>query len=89
MKRIQIPKKMYDDIKEYCLYNNIKNVNQQITFLLELGFNFFRYGTSPFDNQIPFQIQEDVKEKHDKEISSNVEVQEKKEKKKGITIIKN
>lgn len=89
MKRIQIPKKLYDDIKNYCSYNDIKNVNQQITFLLEIGFNYFRYGASPFEKQNHFQIKEEIKEKIPQEIASNIEVQEKKEKKKSITIIKN
>lgn len=95
MKRIQIPKKLYDEIKEYCSYNNIKGVNHHIVHLIELGFNFIRYGASPFDNQIPQFVKEEkqvvVKEvlPIENTILPIVEVKEKKEKKKGITIIKN
>lgn len=97
MKRIQIQKKLYDEIKEYCSYNDIKEVNQYIIHLIELGFNFTKYGVSPFNNQIPqFVRQEEkqpiIKEKEVvtvKEELPKVEIQEKKEKKKGITIIKN
>ena len=96
MKRIQIPKKLYDEIKEYCSYNDIKGVNHHIVYLIELGFNFMRYGASPFNNQIP---QFDIKEEKqpimnevfpiEEVVLPVVEVKEKKEKKKGITIIKN
>jgi hypothetical protein len=56
-----------------------------------------RYGVSPFNNQIPQYVKEEekqpiVKEKEVvivKEELPKVEIQEKKEKKKGITIIKN
>lgn len=95
MKRIQIPKKLYDEIKEYCSYNNIKGVNHHIVHLIELGFNFIRYGASPFDNQIPQFVKEEkqivVEEvlPIENSILPIVEVKEKKEKKKGITIIKN
>ncbi len=95
MKRIQIPKKLYDEIKEYCSYNNIKGVNHHIVHLIELGFNFIRYGASPFDNQTPQFVKEEkqvvVKEvlPIENSILPIVEVKEKKEKKKGITIIKN
>lgn len=95
MKQIQIPKKLYDEIKEYCSYNNIKGVNHHIVHLIELGFNFIRYGASPFDNQIPQFVKEEkqvvVEEvlPIENSILPIVEVKEKKEKKKGITIIKN
>lgn len=102
MKHIQIPKKLYDEIKEYCSYNDIKGVNHHIVFLIELGFNFMRYGTSPFDNNPPICIQHEEKEQIVEENTKNTEVQpiveqinpiievkEKKVKKKGITVIKN
>ena len=97
MKQIQIPKKLYNEIKDYCSYNEIKGVNHHIVYLIELGFNFMRYGVSPFNNQVPQYVKEEekqpiVKEKEVvivKEELPKVEIQEKKEKKKGITIIKN
>ena len=95
MKQIQIPKKLYNEIKDYCSYNKIKGVNHHIVYLIELGFNFMRYGVSPFDNQVPQYVKEEEKQPIVKDVVTvkeelpKVEIQEKKEKKKGITIIKN
>jgi hypothetical protein len=95
MKQIQIPKKLYNEIKDYCSYNEIKGVNHHIVYLIELGFNFMRYGVSPFDNQVPQYIKEEEKQPIVEDVVTvkeelpKVEKQEKKEKKKGITIIKN
>ena len=95
MKQIQIPKKLYNEIKDYCSYNEIKGVNHHIVYLIELGFNFMRYGVSPFDNQVPQYVKEEEKQPIVKDVVTvkeelpKVEMQEKKEKKKGITIIKN
>lgn len=95
MKQIHIPKKLYNEIKEYCSYNDIKGVNHHIVYLIELGFNFMRYGASPFDNQIPQFVNEEKKVAFKEVLSVEnsvlpiVEAKEKKEKKKGITIIKN
>lgn len=95
MKQIQIPKKLYNEIKDYCSYNEIKGVNHHIVYLIELGFNFMRYGVSPFDNQVPQYVKEEEKQPIVEDVVTvkeelpKVEIQEKKEKKKGITIIKN
>jgi hypothetical protein len=95
MKQIQIPKKLYNEIKDYCSYNEIKGVNHHIVYLIELGFNFMRYGVSPFNNQVPQYVKEEEKQPIVKDVVTvkeelpKVEIQEKKEKKKGITIIKN
>lgn len=95
MKQIQIPKKLYNEIKDYCSYNEIKGINHHIVYLIELGFNFMRYGISPFDNQVPQYVKKEEKQPIAKDVVTvkeelpKVEIQEKKEKKKGITIIKN
>ena len=95
MKQIQIPKKLYNEIKDYCSYNEIKGVNHHIVYLIELGFNFMRYGVSPFDNQVPQYVKEEEKQPIVKDVVTvkeelpKVELQDKKGKKKGITIIKN
>lgn len=95
MKQIQIPKKLYNEIKDYCSYNEIRGVNHHIIYLIELGFNFMRYGVSPFDNQVPQYVKEEEKQPIVKDVVTvkeelpKIEIQEKKEKKKGITIIKN
>lgn len=95
MKQIKIPKQLYNEIKDYCSYNDIKDVNHHIVYLIELGFNFMRYGVSPFNNQIPQFVKQDEKQLTVKKNSSIkeelpiIEAQNKKEKKKSITIIKN
>lgn len=38
------------EIKEYCGLNNISDVAGFITQCLVIGFNTFKYGTSPSDN---------------------------------------
>ena len=38
------------EIKEYCGLNNISDVARFITQCLVIGFNTFKYGTSPSDN---------------------------------------
>ena len=38
------------EIKEYCKLNGINNVAGFITQCILMGFNTFRYGTSPTDN---------------------------------------
>ena len=38
------------DIKEYCKLNGINDVAGFITQCILMGFNTFRYGTSPTDN---------------------------------------
>ena len=38
------------EIKEYCALNNISDVVGFITQCLVIGFNTFKYGTSPGDN---------------------------------------
>ena len=54
-----------------------------------------RYGASPFDNQVPQYVKKEEKQPIVKDVVTvkeelpKVEIQEKKEKKKGITIIKN
>ena len=38
------------EIKEYCKLNGINDVAGFITQCILMGFNTFRYGTSPMDN---------------------------------------
>lgn len=104
MKRINIPVKLYDEIKDFCSLNNIKNVNKEISYMLEKGFNLTKYGNSPFKtNDFKLTItpreeevvttitnNEPIKEKEIEQIEEIViEKPKKTEKKRGITIIKN
>ena len=44
---MEIDKKLHDEIREYCRYNNIK-IGEYINSLLRKAFNEDRYGTMPF-----------------------------------------
>lgn len=43
-----IKEKIFNEIKEYCKYNNIDDVEKEINKILLIGFNVVRYGVSPF-----------------------------------------
>ena len=103
MKRIHIPKKLYREIEDYCLFNNIKDISKEITSMLEKGFRLTQYGNSPFKENISFQLVTKVEEEKNVVIKKNDIVEPTQEniieqipsvkkegkKKKGITIIKN
>lgn len=93
MKRIHIPKKLYNEIKEYCEFNNLDDITKEIVNYIQTGFNLVKYGNSPF---LSFNIKtnENLKEeKEEKKVQETIKdaVIEKIEKKpkKGIIIIKN
>lgn len=103
MKRIHISKKLYQEIEDYCLFNDIKDINKEITHMLEKGFRITQYGNSPFKDKISIQLKPLVEEEKDNEIKKidtvkmvqeNVmeslpPIKKEEKKKKGITIIKN
>lgn len=77
-----IDKKLYKEIEEYCILNNIENVENEINRLLRMGFNYEKYGNSPFYEKQNIQENNmEVIEKQKKEI--------KEKPKKIIRIIKN
>lgn len=41
---------LIDEIKKYCLFNNIEDVDGQIDACLRKGFDILKYGLSPIDN---------------------------------------
>lgn len=82
MKRIHIPISLYKEIEEYCIFNNIKDVNKELIFLLKNGFNYVKFGLSPFSKG-PF-IVNDYKEQNiynvdnkQKDLSSEPIIEEK------------
>lgn len=52
---MEIDKKLYGDIKEYCKLNNLK-VNTFINNLLRRAFNIEKYGEAPFSPLIENSI---------------------------------
>lgn len=80
-----IDEKLYKEIKEYCIFNNIENVEKEINRLLKIGFNYERYGNSPFYKKQ--NIEENDIEVVEKRVEKQEEIKEKPKKK--VRIIKN
>lgn len=47
---ITINNDLYNNIQEYCLLNNISDINLFIEQLINIGFNIKKYGQHPFGN---------------------------------------
>jgi hypothetical protein len=78
MKRIHIPKKLYDEIIDYCVFNNIKDINKQISSYIEMGFNYTKYGYSPFGGIFPSpSTNEREKDRKHEPFYDNKEIKEK------------
>jgi hypothetical protein len=45
---MEINKKLLKDITQYCEYNNIEDVENEINKYIQIGFNVIRFGTAPF-----------------------------------------
>ena len=80
-----IDEKLYKEIKEYCIFNNIENIEKEINRLLKIGFNYERYGNSPFYKKQ--NIEENDIEVVEKRVEKQEEIKEKPKKK--VRIIKN
>lgn len=80
-----IDEKLYKEIKEYCMFNNIENVEKEINRLLRIGFNYEKYGNSPFYKKQ--NIEENDIEVVEKRVEKQEEIKEKPKKK--VRIIKN
>ena len=80
-----IDEKLYKEIKEYCILNNIENVEKEINRLLKIGFNYEKYGNSPFYKK------QNIEENDIEIVEERVEKQEeiKEKPKKRVRIIKN
>lgn len=65
---------LIDEIKKYCLFNNIEDVDGQIDACLRKGFDILRYGLSPIDNYK--REKQDIKQPVDKTTNTIEEKQE-------------
>lgn len=75
MRRVHIPLKLYNEIKEYCILNEISEINKTISSMLEKGFNITKYGNSPFKfKEQNTKIEE--KDVQKKELFNNIEQKE-------------
>ena len=72
------------EIKEYCKLNGINDVAGFITQCILMGFNTFRYGTSPTDNikrengEIEFKQTNRERKEKQPEVENKIEVKKRK-----------
>ena len=58
---MEIPKKLQDEIWQYCMTNNITNVDDFMYKMITNGFNTEKYGNAPFShNNEPEVIEKEV-----------------------------
>ena len=84
---MKIPKKIEEEIKEYCKLNNIVNIDEFILKNIETGFNIEKYGNAPFiqevivEKEIPVEtikeviIEKEVPVEVIKEVIKNIPVE--------------
>ena len=63
-KKIKVNEKLYNEIVEYCEYNNIQDIEKEINIFLRTGFNIEKYNTSPFLSQQKCVVEENVIEEN-------------------------
>ena len=59
---MEIDKQLYEEIKEFCKLNGIKDVRGQIHTCLRHGFNILKYGDNPFSYHNPMDENNSAKE---------------------------
>ena len=57
---MEIDKDLYQEIKEYCRLNGIKDVKSEVTRCLRHGFNVLKYGDNPFQYHNPMEDEKQV-----------------------------
>lgn len=89
---MKINEKLYKDIVQYCEYNNISDIDEEINKYIQIGFNVVRFGATPFQeyNEEKVKItkiekEEIISEKIEKPLVNSSELP----KKNKIRIIKN
>ena len=55
---MKIPKKLKKEIKDYCVLNNITDIETFMLDAVKQGFNIEKYGNAPFDLSKPPEIVE-------------------------------
>lgn len=84
---MEIPKKLKDEIWEYCRLNDITDLNAFMGKMLNQGFNIEKYGTTPFSInrpekeivekiiEVPIEVIKEVEKIIEKEIIKEVPVE--------------
>lgn len=76
---MEINKKLLKEIEEYCSFNNIENIENEINNILRLGFNVIRFGTKPFESPKQVFLKEEPKNEEiivKKKVSKKKKVEE-------------
>jgi hypothetical protein len=60
----EINNKLLDEILQYCSYNNITDINQEINKYIRTGFNCERFGRTPF--KTPNNANKDAENEHNR-----------------------
>jgi len=72
---MDIPKKLKDEIWDYCRSNDISGIDDFIQKMVKQGFNIEKYGTSPFNiNKEPEVIEKEIIKEVEKIVEKRVEV---------------
>lgn len=72
---MEIPKKLKDEIWEYCRSNDISSVDEFTQRMVKQGFNIEKYGTAPFNSKSkPEIIEKEVIKEVEKIVEKRVEV---------------
>lgn len=70
---MEIPKKLREEIWQYCMTNNISNIDEFINKMLVNGFNTEKYGNAPFSyNSEPEVIEKEVIKEVEKIVEKEV-----------------
>lgn len=70
---MDIPKKLREEIWQYCMANNISNIDEFINKMLVNGFNTEKYGNAPFSyNSEPEVIEKEVIKEVEKIVEKEV-----------------
>lgn len=73
---MEIPKKLQDEIWQYCMANNITNVDEFMHKMITNGFNTEKYGNAPFSHNLePEIIEKEVIKEVVKEVIKEVPVE--------------
>lgn len=84
-----INNKLLKEIEEYCILNNITDIESKINSMLRTGFNIEKYGLTPFNLNSQPMIEEKEVETIEEQ-PKHIEVEEvKKKPSKRVRIIKN
>ena len=57
---MKIDKKLKDEIKQFCIINEIENIDGFIIDILQIGFNVEKYGNAPWQQEVEKIVEKEV-----------------------------